>query len=177
MSTIWDSLGEHIKTWTSTAAEKAGHFTRVAANKAEELGKLGRLKMEIYQLQRERGRLHAELGMLAYKALEEYQEAVLKDLPGVEDLRLRVASLGQKIASKENELAKASDLENAAQSKTAAEPKPAAGSKPAGRRATTRPKKASASAKAKATTVRKRATSAKKSSARRTAKKADAAKN
>ena len=176
MSTIWDSLGEQIKTWTSTAAEKAGHFTRVAANKAEELGKLGRLKMEIYQLRRERGRLHAELGILAYKALERAEDTALKELPGVEDLRLRIASLGEKIASKEEELAKASDLENGAQKKKAPETKPGAGTKPAAKSATAKPKRAARSGKVKTSTVRKRATSTRKSSAKGPAKRAHAPK-
>ena len=66
MATILDNLSENLKTWTNTAASRAGEITKAAANKAEELGKIGRLKMEVYQLQRQRQRFMGDLGEVAY---------------------------------------------------------------------------------------------------------------
>ena len=125
MNTIWDNLGQQIRTWTNTAAEKAGSFTRAAANKAEELSKVGRLKMDIYQLQRERNRHYADLGSLAYRSLEQPTGPALPEIPGVEELRLRIAGLQAKIESREDELRQASDQEDAAKREATAKAKPA----------------------------------------------------
>lgn len=146
MSTIWDNLGEQIRTWTSTAAEKAGTFTRAAAHKAGELSKVGRLKMDVYQLQRERTRAHAELGTLAYQSLNKPTGPALKDQPGVEDLRLRLAELGKKIAAKDLELQRASDREQSAKTEAAARPRPKA-----------KPPSTAGTGKGKSTAARKQA--------------------
>ena len=111
MKTIWENLGEQIKTWTDTVAEKAGIITRAAASKAEELSKIGKLKMDIYQLRRERGRSYAGLGQIAYHTLEGKSEGTLESQPRVEDLRRRIADLSGKIKEKEGELERASRLE------------------------------------------------------------------
>jgi hypothetical protein len=111
MKTIWENLGEQIKTWTGTAAEKAGVITRAAASKAEELSKIGKLKMDIYQLRRERGRIYAGLGQIAYHTLEGKSEGTLESQPRVEDLRRRIADLSGKIKEKEGEMERASRLE------------------------------------------------------------------
>ena len=111
MKTIWENLGEQIKSWTGTAAEKAGIITRAAASKAEELSKIGKLKMDIYQLRRERGRIYADLGEATYQILEGKIEGPLESQPGVEDLRRRIADLTGKIKEKEDELERASRLE------------------------------------------------------------------
>jgi len=111
MKTIWENLGEQIKTWTGTVAEKAGIITRAAASKAEELSKIGKLKMDIYQLRRERGRIYAGLGQIAYNTLEGKSEGTLESQPRVEDLRHRIADLTGKIKEKEGEMERASRLE------------------------------------------------------------------
>jgi hypothetical protein len=110
MKTIWENLGEQIKTWTNTAAEKAGAITKTAATKAEELSKVGRLKMDIYQLQRERGRLHTHLGRIAYQLLDG-KKGALADQPGVKDLHDRIADLSSRITEKEREIDQASQME------------------------------------------------------------------
>ena len=153
MKTIWENLGEQIKTWTGTAAEKAGMITRAAASKAEELSKIGKLKMDIYQLRRERGRIFAGLGQIAYNTLEGKSEGTLESQPRVEDLRRRIADLSGKIKEKEGELERASRLEEpvhdavppqkkAVTKKEAPTAKPSTAKKGGGRKkTTTAPKK------------------------------------
>ncbi len=110
MKNLWENLGDQIKTWTDTAAEKAVVITRAAATKAEELSKIGKLKMDIYQLRRERGRLFADLGQIAYQTLDGKSKGTLESQPGVDDLRRRLASLTGRIKEKEVELVQASHL-------------------------------------------------------------------
>jgi len=111
MKNIWENLGEQIRTWSDTAAEKAVVITRAAATKAEELSKIGKLKMDIYQLRRERGHLYADLGQIAYQTLEGKGKGTLESQSGVDDLRRRIAGLTARIKEKEAELERAAHLE------------------------------------------------------------------
>lgn len=67
MKSIFDNLAENLRTWGNVAVERAGELTKVAAEKADELSKAGRLKMEIYQMERERSRLFTDLGQAVYE--------------------------------------------------------------------------------------------------------------
>ena len=105
MATILDNLSENLKTWTNTAASRAGEITKAAANKAEELGKIGRLKMEVYQLQRKRQRFMGDLGEVAYGLIKKSTapEALVRS-EGVEKLMKRLTDLNAKIKLKEAEI-------------------------------------------------------------------------
>lgn len=111
MKNIWENLGEQIKTWSDTVAGKAVVITRAAATKAEELSKIGKLKMDIYQLRRERGHLYADLGRIAYQTLDGKSKGMLEGQSGVKDLRRRIAGLTVKIKENEAELERASRQE------------------------------------------------------------------
>ncbi len=111
MKNIWENLGEQIKTWSDTVAGKAMVITRAAATKAEELSKIGKLKMDIYQLRRERGHLYADLGRIAYQTMAGESKGMLESQSGVEDLRRRIAGLTVRIEENEADLERASHLE------------------------------------------------------------------
>jgi len=111
MKTVWENLVEQIKTWTRTAAEKAGVITKAAATKAEELSKIGKLKMDIFQLQREQSRLYADLGRIAYQTLEEGKGEALESRPGIGELRQRITTIVGEIKEKELDVERASHLE------------------------------------------------------------------
>ncbi|MFB0515998.1 MAG: hypothetical protein ACETWG_05270 [Candidatus Neomarinimicrobiota bacterium] len=125
MNASRDNLGEQIKIWTSKFAEKVGIITKAAATKAEELSKVGKLKMDIYQLQRERNRLYAELGKIAYKTLEGKGE-VLENQSGVVDLRQRIAGITKQMEEKEREIEQASRVEEPVSEEAPVEAKTAA---------------------------------------------------
>lgn len=67
MKSVFDNLAENLRTWGNVAVERAGEFTKVAAEKADELSKAGRLKMDIFQMERERNRLFTDLGQAVYE--------------------------------------------------------------------------------------------------------------
>ena len=145
-----DTLSGRVKTWIRTAAEKAGIITRAAATKAEELSKIGKLKMDIYQLQREQGRLYADLGRIAYKTLEGRKAETLASQPEVEDLCRRITGLADDIRKKELKIEQATrekppvQAEVPAEEKTAAPKKTPAGKKTAAAKKTPAAKKAPA---------------------------------
>ena len=142
MKSKLDELGEQIKAWTNTAAEKAGDFTRAAAAKAEELSRAGRLKVDIYQLQRERTRLFSDLGRIAYTALEKGNGQALADQPEMANLRQRLAGLNGEIEKKEQEAERASHMAEPPKAKAPAGAKKATGKKPATAQKTTAAKSA-----------------------------------
>ena len=111
MATILDNFTDNLKTWTNSAAVRAGELTKAAANKAEELGKLGRLKMEVFQLQRQRQRFLGDLGKVAYSLIKNNTapDALAKS-KGVEELMQRLTDLNAKIDIKEAEIEAASTV-------------------------------------------------------------------
>jgi len=111
MKAKMDDLVERIRNWTDTATEKAGVISRAAAAKAEELSKVGKLKMDIYQLRRELARLYADLGRIAYQSLEGHSGGAMADQPGVDNLLSRISGLLTDISVKESDLEKASRTE------------------------------------------------------------------
>lgn len=124
---IWENLRELIRGWTSTASEKAGEITRTAATKAEEWSKVGRLKVDIYQLQREQARLFTDLGQIAFDILDGKEKGSLEAHSGAADLRKRVTAIQAEISRKEKEIEEAAEAEEmAAQKQTSPEPTPTA---------------------------------------------------
>ncbi len=134
LKSVLDNLVSNFRDWMSIAAEKAGELTRVAAEKAEEFGKLGKLKMDIYQLQRERQKALSALGLLTFKALNKKTVSDWEKSGSVSELIARVTALDKEIAVKDavkdteatadaEQTAPAEPSKNGNKEKSAAEPK------------------------------------------------------
>jgi len=127
---VLDNLAENFRDWTTIATEKAGELTRVAAEKAEELGRLGKLKMDIYQLQRERQKALSALELITFTALNRKKATGWEKSEDSSELIARVKALDNEIAAKEAEStrdvaqsAKAEAGKNGKKKKATAEPK------------------------------------------------------
>lgn len=136
LKSVLDSLAENFRDWTTTATEKAGEFTRVAAEKAEELGKRGMLKMDIYQLQRERQKALSAVGLITFSALTGKKIADWEKSEDLSELIKRVKALDKDIAAKEEQATvdgirrnQAEPSKNGTQKKAAAKPKTTASKK------------------------------------------------
>ena len=68
MSNIWDDLKKNLKVWGSAAAVKAEEFGKAAASKTEEITKIGRVKLQMHQLQRELDKTLQALGEFVFGA-------------------------------------------------------------------------------------------------------------
>lgn len=130
LKSVLDNLADNFRDWTTTATEKAGEFTRVAAEKAEELGKLGKLKMDIYQLQRERQKALSAVGLITFSSLTGEKSADWEKGEALSELINRVKSLDKEIAAKEAHATvdgvrrnQAEASKNGTQKKAAAKPK------------------------------------------------------
>ena len=121
---MFDNLTDNLRAWTNTAASRAGEITKAAAAKAEELGRVGRLKMEVYQLQRQEQRHLADLGRVAYGLLKSKNASkALAEGKGVDKLLKQLSDIAAKIRQKETDIQAASKASEAAQPAAPAKPK------------------------------------------------------
>lgn len=70
-SKMMDGMLKGLKDFGSAAMEKAEEYGKIATDKAEELTKLGKIKLDIHQLNRSRTKQLAELGELVLNLDEE----------------------------------------------------------------------------------------------------------
>ena len=142
---VLDNLADNFRDWTTTATEKAGKLTRVAAEKAEELGKLGKLKLDIFQLQRERQKALSALGLKTFTALTGKTAADWEKRDAISGLIDRVHALDIDIAAKEAEATRSGGEPVKAESRVNGKEKHATG----------KPKKATAKKPKTKTTTKK----------------------
>ncbi|MCF6238146.1 MAG: hypothetical protein L3J79_04915 [Candidatus Marinimicrobia bacterium] len=76
-SQMMDDMIKGLREFGATALEKAEEFGKIATEKAEELTKLGKIKLDIHQLNRSRAKALAELGELVFNLGEEGKLAKL----------------------------------------------------------------------------------------------------
>lgn len=117
MKTFMDTLAENLRTFTNSAAEKAGELTKAAAGKAEILSRIGRLKMDVFQLQREQNRHLVALGRVAYDELRGGKIQALADRDEVSGLSGKIADLDMAITEKEQAIESASRVGDDGQTK------------------------------------------------------------
>jgi len=70
MATKWDDLKKRLEKFATQAANKAGDFTREAADRAEEVTKLGKIKLDIFQIKREKEKEFEKIGQTVYESLK-----------------------------------------------------------------------------------------------------------
>ncbi len=109
--TVIERFLVNFRKWSSTAGERAGEITKAAAIKAEELSKVGKLKLDVYQLERQQNRLMADLGRITFKAINGTSKERVADLPGVDDLRRRLATIAEDIKRKTEDIDRASGMD------------------------------------------------------------------
>lgn len=66
-----DDMFKGLRKFGSAAMEKAEEYGKIATEKAEELTKLGKIKLDIHQLNRSRSKDLSELGELVFNLGEE----------------------------------------------------------------------------------------------------------
>ncbi len=79
MSDLLDNAKKSFGEWFSKAVGKAGEFTREAADRTEEVTKLGKVKLDIFQIKREIDKVFTDLGRCVYNLLEEKTKDIEKN--------------------------------------------------------------------------------------------------
>ena len=106
-----DSMLKGLREFGQAAMEKAEEFGKLASEKAEELTRLGKIKLDIHQLNRSRIKVLADLGRLTYTLNEADKLSELADQADFNTLKESIAELDKEIAEKEAEAAKVADEE------------------------------------------------------------------
>ena len=71
MTNLWEDVKKSLRDFSTLAVEKAEEFGKIASNKAEELTRTGKYRLEMVQLKRAQAKLFTELGTEVYhQALE-----------------------------------------------------------------------------------------------------------
>ncbi len=76
MTNLWEDVKKSLRDFSTLAVEKAEEFGKIASNKAEELTRTGKYRLEMVQLKRAQAKLFTDLGT------EVYQQALAGKLSG-----------------------------------------------------------------------------------------------
>jgi hypothetical protein len=106
MSNIWDDLKKNLKVWGSAAAVKAEEFCKAAASKTEEITKIGRVKLQMHQLQRELDKTLQALGEFVFGATDDENVSNFTGNEKYYSTIEKAKILKLKIADKEGEIEK-----------------------------------------------------------------------
>ena len=106
MSNIWDDLKKNLKVWGSAAAVKAEEFGKAAASKTEEITKIGRVKLQMHQLQRELDKTLQALGEFVFGATDDENVSNFTGNEKYYSTIEKAKILKLKIAEKEGEIEK-----------------------------------------------------------------------
>ncbi len=106
MSNIWDDLKKNLKVWGSAAAVKAEEFGKAAASKTEEITKIGKIKLQMHQLQRELDKTLQALGEFVFGATDDEKVSNFTGNEKYYSTIERAKILKLKIAEKEGEIEK-----------------------------------------------------------------------
>ncbi|HIM83576.1 MAG TPA: hypothetical protein EYM55_03010 [Candidatus Marinimicrobia bacterium] len=106
MSNIWDDLKKNLKVWGSAAAVKAEEFGKAAASKTEEITKIGRVKLQMHQLQRELDKTLQVLGEFVFGATDDENVSNFTGNEKYYSTIEKAKILKLKIAEKEGEIEK-----------------------------------------------------------------------
>jgi len=79
MSELLDNAKKSFGEWFSKAVDKAGEFTREAADRTEEVTKLGKVKLDIFQIKRNIDKVFTDLGRCVYNLLGEEAKNIEKN--------------------------------------------------------------------------------------------------
>jgi len=110
MANIWDDLKKNVKDWSTSAVEKAEEVSKIAVNKTEELTRIGKLKLELHQLNKDLRRVFEEVGKYTYSHFQDFKTLKVKDNQDLSGYWDEINLLKQKIHDKDAETKKIKNI-------------------------------------------------------------------
>lgn len=101
-SQLMNDMMKGLRDFGNTAMEKAEEFGKIASEKAEELTKLGKIKLDIHQLNRSRTKMLANLGELVVSLKTKAKLAKLTEHESYISLTKSIRELDAAIELKES---------------------------------------------------------------------------
>ena len=102
MASLWNDIKKNLGGWAAKAADKATEFSRDAAEKAEELTRLGKVKLDIFQINREIEKQFVKLGGIVYDMVSE-QKKNIESSESIISLVEEIRNLEKKLRKKEED--------------------------------------------------------------------------
>ncbi len=112
MTQNWDNIKQKIEKFATSAADKASEFTKDAAEKAEKLTKQGKIKLDIYQLEKSKEQEYLKLGKILYENIDEEEFSSLKNNQEVSKILQKIIGINENIDEKEQKLETKKQNEN-----------------------------------------------------------------
>jgi hypothetical protein len=103
MASLWDDIKKSLGEWVAKAADKAGEFTKEAAEKAGETTKLGKIRLDIFQIKRDIEKNFADLGGRVYHLITEEEVKNVEKEEKVTAIIEKIKELEKKLKEKEAE--------------------------------------------------------------------------
>ncbi len=100
-SKLMDGMMKGLRDFGSVAMEKAEAYGKIASNKAEELTKMGKIKLDIHQMNRSRAKQLSDLGELVFNLGTDDKLAELGAHENYVALVKSIADLNSQIKEKE----------------------------------------------------------------------------
>ncbi|MBO8152826.1 MAG: hypothetical protein DRP91_03575 [Candidatus Neomarinimicrobiota bacterium] len=99
MGNIWKSL----KKTMDGVLKKASEITREAADRAEEVTRLGKIRLEIFQIKKDVEKKQAELGSLVYDEIKDSDKKRIEISENMRAIIKEIKDLEKKLKAKEEE--------------------------------------------------------------------------
>lgn len=103
MASLWDDVKKSLGEWVAKAADKAGEFTKEAVGKAGETTKLGKIRLDIFQVKRDIEKNFADLGGTVYHLVTEEKVKNVEKEEKVTTIIEKIKELEKKLKEKEAE--------------------------------------------------------------------------
>lgn len=104
---LWGDVKKSLQDLSNIAAEKGKVFSKAAADKAEELTRTGKLKLDVLQVNRDIERNFTELGGKVYELRAEGKLDTLEEATDVQAIFDKIQVLEEKKSALEEKLQKA----------------------------------------------------------------------
>jgi len=108
---LWDDVRKGLQDLSNIAAEKGKQFTKVAADKAEELTRTGKIRLDILQINRDIERHFSDLGGKVYHLNKNEALDSLSEDTEIQAVIDKVAVLEEKKAALEEKMKEAKQAE------------------------------------------------------------------
>ncbi|MCF7885478.1 MAG: hypothetical protein K9M80_03200 [Candidatus Marinimicrobia bacterium] len=104
MAIDWEKIRNRMEDFVTKAADKAGEFTKEASEKAEQMSRIGRIKLDKIQLKKNKDKVLNKIGQKTFDLLNEG-----KDVSGNEEIKAlieEIHELDKKLKAKDAKLEK-----------------------------------------------------------------------
>lgn len=104
MAQKWEDIKTKIEKFATNAADKASEITKEAAERAEQLTKHGKIKLDIYQLEKSRDKEYQKLGKVIFEKITSGELTDLNEHDDIQKITKQVNKINADIKIEDEKL-------------------------------------------------------------------------